>query len=166
MSESTDLGSLRIREAVRALVIDGDHRVLLARFEFPHGTRWALPGGGLDPGETHHQALRRELIEEIGLVDPVIGAHLWNRLHIVPFLNGLFDGQRERVHEVRVPAGFEPRPTLSWEQLNLEYVFELRWWTLAEMEATEAVLVPSTLAMLVGDFLGNGPPVEPFDVGV
>ena len=42
---------LRIREAVRALVIDPDHRVLLVRFEFPTATRWALPGGGLEPGE-------------------------------------------------------------------------------------------------------------------
>ena len=55
---------LRIREAVRALVIDPDDRVLLVRFEFPNtGTHWATPGGGVEPGETDHQALRRELDE-------------------------------------------------------------------------------------------------------
>ena len=46
---STD--GLRIREAVRALVLDPEHRVLLVRFEFRDGTRWALPGGGLDDNE-------------------------------------------------------------------------------------------------------------------
>src|SRR6188508_1950732 len=123
----TDTNGLRIREAVRALVVDDDDRVLLVRFEFPDATRWALPGGGIDAGETHLDALRRELREEIGLEDPVIGAHLWNRLHIIPFLDNRFDGQREQVYEVRVPRGFEPRPAFTWEQLNAEHVYELRW---------------------------------------
>ena len=66
MTEPVD--GLRIREAVRALVIDPQHRVLLVRFEFPRsGTRWALPGGGLEPGESDHDALRRELAEELGI---------------------------------------------------------------------------------------------------
>ncbi len=157
---------LRIREAVRALLVDSDDRLLLVRFEFPDASRWALPGGGLDRGETHHDGLRRELLEEIGLTDPVIGAHLWNRLHIVPFVNGLFDGQREQIHEVRVPAGFEPQPVFSWEQLNAEYVFEMRWWTLAEIESTDAVLAPAALATLFAQYLVDGPPAEPIDVDV
>jgi ADP-ribose pyrophosphatase YjhB (NUDIX family) len=43
---------LRIREAVRAVVLDPDDRVLLVRLEFPHWTGWAMPGGGVDEGET------------------------------------------------------------------------------------------------------------------
>ena len=36
-----------------------------------HGGQWALPGGRIDPGETHEQAALRELSEEVGLVlDP------------------------------------------------------------------------------------------------
>ena len=88
---------LRIREAVRALMIDVADHVLLVRFEFPAGTRWALPGGGVEPGESDLDALRRELEEEVGLVDAVIGPQIWHRLHIVPFINGQFDGQRERI---------------------------------------------------------------------
>ena len=55
--------ALRIRQAVRALLITPDDHVLLVRFEFLTKTVWALPGGGLDPGETHIEALHRELIE-------------------------------------------------------------------------------------------------------
>lgn len=164
MTEPDDLSALRIREAVRGLVVDGEARVLLVRFEFPAGTRWALPGGGLDSGESHHDALRRELAEELGLHDPVIGAHLWNRLHIVAFLSGEFDGQREQIYEVDVPAGFEPQPMFSWEQLNAEFVYELRWWTLAELEAARVHTTPRQLVKLLHDYLTLGPPPAPIDV--
>ena len=159
-------GGLRIREATRAVVVSGDEQVLLVRFEFPAGTRWALPGGGIDAGESAREALRRELREEVGLHDPEIGPHVWNRLHIVPFLNGRYDGQREQIHLVRVPATFEPAPTFTWEQLHAEYVFELRWWTLDEVAASDAHFAPRDLAALVRSLIDDGPPDRPIDVDV
>ncbi len=42
--------------------------IMLVRFEFPKGTVWSTPGGGLEPGEDHLDALHRELVEEVGLV--------------------------------------------------------------------------------------------------
>lgn len=164
MSDTSDISALRIREAVRGLVVDSEGRVLLVRFEFPAGTRWALPGGGLDAGETHHDALRRELAEEVGLHDALIGAHLWNRLHIVAFMSGEFDGQREQIYEVDVPAGFDPQPQFSWEQLNAEFVFELRWWTLTELKQARVDTAPRDLVRLLHNYLTMGPPPQPIDV--
>ncbi|MEO6124763.1 MAG: NUDIX domain-containing protein [Ilumatobacteraceae bacterium] len=161
-----DIAGLRIRQAVRALVVDPDLRVLLVRFEFPDGTRWALPGGGLDPGETAHDGLRREMLEEIGLADPAIGPHLWNRLHVIPFIDMPFDGQREQVYEVLAPAGFEPNPQFSWEQLNAEHLYEIRWWTVAEVAGSDATFVPRNLCAHLADYLANGPPTTPIDVEV
>lgn len=55
-----------IRNAARALIIQ-DRRILLLRKEYEDlSERFALPGGAQDPGETLHQALRRECEEEIG----------------------------------------------------------------------------------------------------
>jgi 8-oxo-dGTP diphosphatase len=156
---------LRIREAVRAIVRAPDERVLLVRFEFPTESRWALPGGGLDPGETHEEALRRELHEELGLTWAQIGPHVWNRVHIVPFLDGRFDGQRERIHVVDIEATFEPQPAIGWEQMNAEFVFELRWWRLDEIEAaTDVRFVPAPLGELLRRLVAEGPPNPPIDV--
>jgi 8-oxo-dGTP pyrophosphatase MutT (NUDIX family) len=155
---------LRIREAVRALVLDPDRRVLLVRFEFPDGTRWALPGGGLEPGETHLDALHRELDEELGLSGADIGPHIWNRLHIIPFINGQWDGQRERVHLVRAPA-FEPTPRLSWEELHAELMFEVRWWHVDDI-SDGLPFVPSSLRTHLDHLFRDGPPKRPHDVGV
>lgn len=159
------MAELRIREAVRGLVIDGDDRVLLVRFEFPSRTVWAIPGGGIDPGEAPLDALRRELDEELGLSDPDIGAQLWERLHIFPFLDGRFDGQREWAYVVRVASGFEPQPYFSWEQLNAEYVFELRWWTADELRNAGVITAPAQLADLVDQFVRDGAPAAPWSVG-
>jgi 8-oxo-dGTP pyrophosphatase MutT (NUDIX family) len=160
---------MRMRQAARAIVIDPQHRVLLVRFEFPSGTRWALPGGGIEADETPEQAVQRELIEEVGLHDAVVGPHVWTREHVIPFLDGKWDGQREQIHLVHTLA-FEPTPALTWEELNAEYVFELRWWTLDEIDQAhgsgEVRFVPAALGHHVRSLVLDGPPSTPVDVGV
>jgi ADP-ribose pyrophosphatase YjhB (NUDIX family) len=73
MSETP--ASARLRRAVRAIILADDDRVLLCRFGFPHPAVpagatvvWAAPGGGIEPGELPLAALRRELLEETGVV--------------------------------------------------------------------------------------------------
>ncbi len=56
--------------AVVAAAIVRDGTVLVARRTAPAALagKWELPGGKVQPGETEQAALRRELVEELGLV--------------------------------------------------------------------------------------------------
>jgi 8-oxo-dGTP pyrophosphatase MutT (NUDIX family) len=128
------VNSLRLRDAVRAVVLDPDERVLLVRFEFPNWRGWATPGGGIDPGESDEAAIRRELAEETGL-------------------------------ETCAPS-FEPASRLTWAQLNAECVTALRWWSLAELQASEERFAPRRLPSLVAELAQTGPPAKPLDAGV
>jgi 8-oxo-dGTP pyrophosphatase MutT (NUDIX family) len=156
----------RIREAARAILLTPDEHILLVRFEFPAGTRWALPGGGIDPGESVEDTLRRELREEVGLDGATIGPHVWTRLHIIAFLSGKYDGQHEQIHLVPVPNVFEPMPAFTWEQLNTEYVHELRWWTIDEISRSDLHFVPGRLGPLLRSLVDDGPPNAPLDVDI
>jgi len=127
------------RWAVRAVVVDDDRRILLVQYQNPltHATWWGTPGGGIEDGETHEHALRRELREEVGLEDFAPGPLVWEHEREFPWNRRLL-WQHNSVYLVRVP-GHEPRATID---LAPEGVAGCRWWTMAELEATRERLAP------------------------
>ena len=56
-------------EVVAAIVVDSRQRILMAQraTEQHQGGKWEFPGGKIEAGETHAQALFRELHEEVGI---------------------------------------------------------------------------------------------------
>ncbi|HEY0415245.1 MAG TPA: NUDIX domain-containing protein [Gaiellaceae bacterium] len=134
------------REAVRALVVDAEGRVLLTRFGHPvtRDAWWATVGGGVDPGESDEEALRRELREEAGLAGFELGPLVHTREHTFPWAGRLLR-QRERFYLVRVQA-HEPAPTID---LAAEGVTDVRWWTRAELDDPPETVVPANLGALV-----------------
>ncbi len=157
------MAELRLRDAVRAVVLDDDERVLLVHFEFPQWNGWATPGGGVDALETDEEAIRRELLEETGLEAFELGPLVWTRTHLFDLDD--WDGQAERYYLVRTSV-FEPAPRLSWSELNAEHVTAVRWWTKNEMEASRTEFAPRRLPRLVRALAVDGPPASPVDVGV
>ncbi len=76
------------RVAVRAIIIHNE-KLLCVRLKKYAGRAtkddnnyWCTPGGGVDPGEALLPALRREIIEELG-IEPVIG----NLLYLQQFIH-------------------------------------------------------------------------------
>lgn len=66
------------RIAVRGIVFE-DGKLFAVKHKEKDGTEanfWAIPGGGLDPGESLHDGLHREMIEEMGIA-PKVGKLLF-----------------------------------------------------------------------------------------
>ena len=112
------------RENVRAVVVDEEERTLLLRYGDEYGHWWVPSGGGREPGESDEQTVRRELEEEIGLVDFEMGPLLWEREGWTLVEPG-FGSFLSRVYLVRV-SRFDPP--------HLTEAHELRWFTAAELE--------------------------------
>jgi double-stranded uracil-DNA glycosylase len=130
------------RESVRAAVVDAQGRVLLLRYGDDYGDWWVTPGGGRESGETDEQTLRRELDEEIGLLDFELGPQLWERGRWTLDEPG-FGSFLSRVYLVRVDR-FGP-PHLTEAQ-------ELRWFSPAEL--AEVSTRPLDLAELLSSASG------------
>jgi double-stranded uracil-DNA glycosylase len=114
------------RENVRAVVVDEEERILLLRYGDEYGHWWVPSGGGREEGESDEQTVRRELEEEIGLVDFELGPLLWEREGWTLEEPG-FGSFLSRVYLVRVDR-FDPP--------HLTEAHELRWFTTAELEHT------------------------------
>lgn len=58
----------RIIEVVAAVIFDGPKILVTQRGSGSMAGRWEFPGGKIEPGETKQQALKREIMEELGII--------------------------------------------------------------------------------------------------
>lgn len=152
------------RPAGRAVVVDDDGCVLLMHTNNPGldvPSLWLTPGGGLEAGEDWADAAARELYEETGLRAP-LGPCLWWRRHTWPWGKRRITSH-ERFFLVRAPR-FDPRPMVHTQEMN--FLTHWRWWSAAEIAATDEIFVPRRFASLLSALLRDGPPDEPLDVGI
>jgi len=155
------------REGTRIIVLDDDLRVLLLCYvdEKTGEPHWVPPGGGLEENETHEDAARRELAEEVGVADVTLQPCNWTR----NFLWVTKRGSVYRCHELfflaRVKRGFIAS---SADLEDGEPIHDTRWWTLAALREARrrgVDIQPRRLPELITSMLRNGPPAAPIDVG-
>ena len=144
------------RTAARVLVIDHDGHVLLFRGFDPGrpeaGSWWITPGGGLDEGESIEDAARRELREETGLVVDDLGPRLFERRVDFAFEDNYYE-QTEHFFCVRADR-FEV-DNAEWTDIEQRSVIEHRWWSAAELAATDERVYPEGLADRVARIVGG-----------
>ncbi|GJD58883.1 RNA pyrophosphohydrolase [Methylobacterium dankookense] len=157
--------ALHVRHIARALVFDPQDRLLLIRYQSVHATGpdgnpktfWFMPGGGLEPGESHVEACRRELQEEIGReaeIGPQIAAcdgpfHLFKQSR----------DARERYFLVRLPDDRVDTSLLAETEDNP--VLGTHWWPVNELCATEEHIEPAGLGELARAVIEDRVPTEP-----
>ena len=156
------MSALRIRQAVRAVVLDEEENVLLVRFDWEglaiKGGFWACPGGGVDSGETPEAALRRELWEELGLQVDDVSRPVWRLTRI--FSMAGWDGQTDTYYLVHAPH-FTPHPQVD---LAAENVHGVRWFSRPEISAGADAFSPRDLDEQLAITTAEGIPTEPREI--
>jgi 8-oxo-dGTP pyrophosphatase MutT (NUDIX family) len=157
------------RQAARAVVLDGDDRVLLIRardpFQPAKGEWWELPGGGMELGEDSARAAAREVLEETGLAAVDMGPCVWRHDARFTFAGLRFD-QLEHIHVARwggSPAAPQARPA-GLEMLEAMAFSGYEWWPVGELSGI-GVVIPPWLAEQLPRYLAEGPPAEPIHLG-
>lgn len=125
---------------------------------------WIMPGGGIEPGENEADALVRELQEETGLIDPDIQAKVWTRHSEFPWRDNLV--AQSEVYYLVSTEKFAPATDLNLDESEMVCVRQLRWWSIAEIAASNETFAPDKMAGALQDIIENGVPQEPFDVGL
>jgi 8-oxo-dGTP pyrophosphatase MutT (NUDIX family) len=159
-------GALVQRLAARVLLLDGADRVLLFQGFDPHrpeaGMWWITPGGGVDDGESLEAAALRELTEETGISDAALGPCVWTRTAAFEFEGDRYL-QREWFFIGRTNT--KDVDSAGFTAIERRSVTGHRWWTVAELLATDDVIYPSRFGELVQRLLTEGPPAEPVEIG-
>ncbi|MEV8254108.1 NUDIX domain-containing protein [Rhodoglobus sp. NPDC076762] len=138
------------RATSRILLFDRDNRFLLFLTKAPDTSgisRWLTPGGGVDTGESHHEAAVRELHEETGLELSDLGDPVWNHDFDTEWNQADHDTGHAVFYETSVDA-FEPSQEFWTDDERID-VLEHRWWTLDELAATSDRFEPAELIDLV-----------------
>lgn len=140
---------LRIRRAGRVILLDPDGRVLLMRYDDgpPNGIHWSTPGGGLNPGEDYASAALRELAEETGWHDIVLGGEVHRRSHTMEY-DDVTVRQVERFYLARTD---QPGRQISGvEAMHAsDGIATWHWWSVAELDSTTEAIWPGELASLI-----------------
>lgn len=157
---------VRSRAAVRVLVMDGSHVLMLSDTDpgTPGSIWWVTPGGGIDPGEQPVQAAVRELAEETGRVvacDDLAGPML--RRFVVHGYSDQVLGQSELFYLLAVPAPFDLDVSGFTEEEKIT-IASWAWLPIAELAHLPEPVWPTDLAALLE--LAQRPQEWPVDAGV
>ena len=152
-----------IRRTVKLLLVDPDQRLLLLRGRdtATGACHWYPVGGGIEADESCDEAAAREAWEETGLEVLPPGRPVWTREARYDYSGRSYDVHETWLHH-HVPH-FDPAPTMLSDHEN-ESIIGFRWWTAAELRATDDTVFPPDLGDRLERLRLDGFPTTPVDI--
>ncbi len=149
---------MRERATARVLLLDPRDRILLMKGRLPSDPAapgvWFTLGGGVEMGESLEAAARREIAEETGFELTQLGPVLWRSEQIHRDRKDRPVLIREAFMAARCSGGEPSRE--GWVALEREFVDDIRWWTLADLETCGEPVYPPDLAARLAGVIDSG----------
>ncbi len=145
-----------IRNSAKAVIIE-DGRLLVIVNQRENGRYHILPGGGQAGGETLHEALRRECLEELG-AEIEIGGLLYLREYISHNHGFVIDDGGAHQVEFMFACRLKTRPSHEAAPAPDTWQIGVEWIPLDELE--NILLYPEALIPYLMDAGESSPGVE------
>ncbi|MFC3901456.1 ADP-ribose pyrophosphatase YjhB, NUDIX family [Acinetobacter marinus] len=117
------------RMSSHAVILNDQQQVLLLKATYGDKA-WGLPGGGLDPNETIHDALHRECLEELGCAIDV------------DYLSGVYYHQALNAHACIFRCQIEEDQQIQLSEEHSEYA----WFNLGDLSEVQKIRVLDCLS--------------------
>ncbi len=153
-----------IRKTARLILLNPNNEVLLMNIKSKDVSDpnkpierpfWVTIGGKIENGESLFEAAVREVAEETGHEDVLIGPTIWQGAVVLNW-----KGVPTELQETFLVAHTNKyeiiRDGLSQEEQDV--VQKYKWWSAAELQSTTDIIIPRDLAKLLPDIIaGNYP---------
>ncbi len=150
------------RPTARVLLFDPDNRLLLMQGRLPGASAppaWFTIGGGVEPGEALRAAAAREILEETGFTDAILGPQVWYGEVMLADIHGAPLLFKDHYFVARCSGGEPSRA--GWQDLERTFIDDLRWWDLADFAACADPVFPAGLAALAVEIAAGVYPSRP-----
>lgn len=153
----------KTRMCVRALLFDPAGRLLLFRYRndpniytighLPETVDyWGTVGGGVEGDEDFETAVRREIAEETGHDNIILGPAVWQRR-----VDLMFYGNPLHIDETFFVAHTDRNDlsTAGHTQIERKFVADMQWWDMDALEKTSDLIYPQGMQSLVRAIAGG-----------